>query len=342
MDIETLLAEAQQQLEGVTEQAALEQLRVHYLGKKGLLTALLKTLGSLSPEERKVQGQRLNAAKEAITAQIEAKGFSFESQRLDQRLKTEGVDITLPGRLGTIGSRHPITKTRLRIEAYFSQLGFDIETGSDIETDHYNFEALNMPAHHPARAMQDTFYMPDKTHVLRTHTSPVQIHYMEQHEPPFRMIAPGRVYRADSDVTHTPMFHQIEGLVVDTNVSMAHLKTVLQDFLQAFFEMDCQLRFRASYFPFTEPSAEVDVSCVACRGLKTGCRVCKESGWLEVLGCGMVHPNVLKAGGIDPERYRGFAFGIGLERLTMLRYQVSDIRHYFENDLRFLDQFSGA
>jgi phenylalanyl-tRNA synthetase alpha chain len=325
----------------VSDYSSLDTIRVSYLGKKGHITLLLKELGALPPEQRKAYGQVVNDAKQQLTVAIEEKHALLEGVVLNQRLLREKIDVTLPGRHRVAGSVHPITKTRLRIETFFKGLGFDVERGPDIETEYYNFDALNMPQNHPARAMQDTFYFEDG-HLLRTHTSSVQIHYMETHKPPYRMIALGRVYRCDSDVTHTPMFHQVEGLVIDKNLTMAHLKTLLQDFMRAFFEFDCQIRFRSSYFPFTEPSAEVDVSCVACKGQKTGCRICKETGWLEVLGCGMVHPNVLKAGGIDPEEYHGFAFGMGLERLTMLRYELKDLRQFFENDIRFLKQFTGV
>ncbi len=337
----SLVNEATQAIAEANNLSELDAIRVRALGKKGFITEQLKTLGALLPDERKTAGQVINTAKQTLTELIQEREIVLNNQALQARLSRETIDVTLPGRQNHIGSRHPISKTLARIERHFKNLGFDIETGLEVETDYYNFEALNIPPNHPARAMQDTFYT-DNGWLLRTHTSPVQIHYMSRQSPPFRMIAPGRVYRCDSDVTHTPMFHQIEGLVVDKNLTMAHLKTLLQDFMQAFFETNCTIRFRSSYFPFTEPSAEVDVSCVACQGQKVGCRVCKETGWLEVLGCGMVHPNVLKEGGIDPEQYNGFAFGMGIERLTMLRYQVSDIRQYFENDTRFLSQFSGV
>jgi phenylalanyl-tRNA synthetase alpha chain len=340
-DISPQLAQAKQDIERSATLAQLDTLRVHILGKKGFLTEALKTLGALPADDRKAAGQIINQAKQELTELLEAKKVALSEQDTQQKLAQDALDITLPGRHADLGSLHPITKTRLRLEHYFQQLGFDVETGPHIETDYYNFEALNIPASHPARAMQDTFYFPNGT-LLRTHTSPVQIRYMQSTQPPFRMVATGRVYRCDSDVTHTPMFHQIEGLVVEKHLTMAHLKTLLQEVMRAFFEFDCHIRFRSSYFPFTEPSAEVDVSCVICQGKKMGCRVCKETGWLEVLGCGMIHPNVLKAGGVDSEIYNGFAFGMGLERLTMLRYQVGDIRQYFENDTRFLSQWSGV
>lgn len=336
-----LLDKALTEIAHVSDHSSLDHIRVSYLGKKGHITLLLKTLGTLAPEDRKSYGQLVNDAKEKLTVALEEKQSILDSLGLEQRLRQEKIDVTLPGRHRQAGSTHPITKTRLRIEAFFRQLGFEVEQGPEIETEYYNFEALNTPQHHPARAMQDTFYFDDGK-LLRTQTSSIQIRYMENHKPPLRMIALGRVYRCDSDVTHTPMFHQVEGLVIDKHLTMAHLKTLLQDFMRAFFEFDCEIRFRSSYFPFTEPSAEVDVSCVACKGQKTGCRICKETGWLEVLGCGMVHPNVLKAGGIDPDEYNGFAFGMGLERLTMLRYDLKDLRQFFENDIRFLKQFTGA
>ena len=340
-DTQKPLADALEVISTASDLKGLEALRVHYLGKKGVVTEQLKALGQLPVEERKVQGQRVNILKEKITQALESRQAILQNEALRLQLEKERIDVSLPGRGLDMGSIHPISKTRTKIEIFFRQMGFEVATGPHIETDYYNFEALNIPKHHPARAMQDTFYFEDGS-VLRTHTSSVQARYLESHKPPFRMIAPGRVYRCDSDVTHTPMFHQVEGLVIDKNITMAHLKTLLQDFLQNFFESDCQLRFRSSYFPFTEPSAEVDVSCVICKGTKTGCRVCKETGWLEVLGCGMVHPNALKMSGIDAEEYTGFAFGMGLERLTMIRYQVSDLRQFFENDVRFLTQFTGA
>lgn len=340
-DSQKTLADALGAIDGVSDLKGLEALRVQYLGKKGIITERLKALGQLAPEDRKAQGRVVNELKVAITEALESKQALLQADSLKQQLQKERVDVTLPGRGLPMGSIHPISKSRTKIEMFFRQMGFEVASGPHIETDYYNFEALNIPKHHPARAMQDTFYFDDGL-LLRTHTSSVQTRFMQSHQPPFRVIAPGRVYRCDSDVTHTPMFHQVEGLVVDKNVSMAHLKTLLQAFLQNFFEFDCQIRFRSSYFPFTEPSAEVDVSCVICRGQKQGCRVCKETGWLEVLGCGMVHPNVLKESGIDPEEYQGFAFGMGLERLTMIRYQVNDLRLFFENDIRFLSQLTGA
>ncbi len=336
MDVAELLAEAKAKIHAAGDLQALDQIRVSYLGKKGALTQVLKTLGTLPAEDRPRVGQAVNEAKVALQDYLEQHLQQLQGKALAQQLEAERIDVTLPGRGQQPGTQHPITRTRLRLEGFFTQLGFDIATGPEVETDFYNFEALNIPPHHPARAMQDTFYFEDGR-VLRTHTSPVQIRTMEKTTPPLRVIAPGRVYRCDSDLTHTPMFHQIEGFMIDETSSFAELKGMLQDFLQHFFDQDLKLRFRPSYFPFTEPSAEVDISCVKCQA--KGCRICKNTGWLEVLGCGMVHPNVLKAVNIDSEKYQGWAFGLGLERLAMLRYGIDDIRLYFESDLRFLQQF---
>ncbi|MFA7095435.1 MAG: phenylalanine--tRNA ligase subunit alpha [Gammaproteobacteria bacterium] len=334
------LTELVKQAEQAVAQAAdlndLDQARVQYLGKKGLLTDYLKQLGSLPPEERPKVGQAVNQAKQLLQGRIEARKAELEAARLEARLAAETLDVTLPGRGQRPGGLHPVTRTLERIERLFAEIGFEVAEGPEIEDDFHNFEALNIPESHPARAMHDTFYFDAHT-LLRTHTSPVQIRVMEQGEAPFRIIAPGRVYRCDSDLTHTPMFHQVEGLLVDENVSFADLKGTLDEFLRNFFEQDLKVRFRPSYFPFTEPSAEVDIECVHCRG--KGCRVCKQSGWLEVLGCGMVHPQVFRNVGIDSERYTGYAFGLGVERLAMLRYGVNDLRMFFENDLRFLRQF---
>jgi len=317
--------------------SALDDVRVQYLGKSGLLTAQLKQLGKLPKEQRPQAGQAINIAKQALQIKIDQQRSLLQQQVLLQRLSSERVDVTLPGRGVGRGGLHPVTRTLERIERFFANAGFSVEEGPEIEDDYHNFEALNIPAHHPARAMHDTFYF-DQHMLLRTHTSPVQIRVMEDAELPLKIIAPGRVYRCDSDLTHTPMFHQVEGFLVDENVSFADLKGVLYDFLQRFFERDLKLRFRPSYFPFTEPSAEVDIECVMCGG--KGCRVCGKSGWLEVLGCGMVHPEVFRHVGIDSEKYTGYAFGMGVERLTMLRYGVNDLRLFFENDLRFLRQFA--
>jgi phenylalanyl-tRNA synthetase alpha chain len=335
-ELEQLAAQAKAEVASAKDTAALEALRVHYLGKKGLITDRLKVLGGLPPESRPVFGKLVNDAKERLQAQLADRKVELEGAARAAQLAAEVVDVTLPGRGVRVGSLHPITRTMERLEAIFTRMGFDIADGPEIEDDYHNFEALNIPANHPSRAMHDTFYFDAHT-LLRTHTSPVQIRYMENHKPPLRIIAGGRVYRCDSDVTHTPMFHQIEGLMVDEQVSFADLKGVLSEFLELFFEKDLRVRFRPSYFPFTEPSAEVDISCVIC-GAK-GCRVCKNTGWLEVLGCGMVHPEVFRHVGVDSERYTGFAFGLGVERLAMLRYGVNDLRLFYENDLRFLQQF---
>ena len=317
---------------------ALEALRVQYLGKKGMLTQAMQALAGLDPQARREAGQKLNVLKDDIQEWLEARRRVLEEEAMVARLAAESIDITLPGRAVQHGSLHPIRQTLQWIEEFFTQLGFEVADGPEIEDDFHNFTALNIAAEHPARAMHDTFYL-DDSHVLRTHTSPVQIRYLESHEPPLRMIATGRVYRRDSDLTHTPMFHQVEGLFLDESVNFADLRGLLADFLQAFFQRkDLPVRFRPSYFPFTEPSAEVDVGCVICEG--KGCRVCKQTGWLEVLGCGMVHPSVLEMAGVDNERFAGFAFGLGVERLTMLRYGVNDLRLFFENDIRFLRQFA--
>jgi phenylalanyl-tRNA synthetase alpha chain len=322
--------------EGLPE---LDEIRVHWLGKKGALTEQLKSLGALPAAERPAAGARINALKLRLHEAIEARRGELERRAVEAQLRAGAIDVTLPGRGEQLGGVHPITLTRLRIEAIFRNAGFAIEQGPEIENDFYNFEALNIPANHPARAMHDTFYLKDG-HLLRTHTSPVQIRAMQRQAPPIALIAPGRVYRVDSDVSHSPMFHQVEGLFVDEGVSFANLKSILHRFMEAFFEQDLSMRLRASYFPFTEPSAEVDITCVLCRG--AGCRVCKQTGWLEIAGCGMVHPRVFEACGIDPERYTGYAFGAGIERLAMLRYGVNDLRLFFENDLRFLRPFAGA
>ncbi len=321
---------------GAKDLKELESLRVEALGKKGALTGLLKGLGALAPEDRPAAGAKINEAKVEVQAAIEALKSKLETEAMDQRLLEEKIDVTLPSGGDSRGSLHPVTRTLRRIEELFSQAGFAIETGPEIEDDFHNFEALNIPADHPARAMHDTFYI-NSNHVLRTHTSPVQIRTMENQEPPIRCICPGRVYRCDSDVTHTPMFHQVEGLVVDKGISMAHLRACVSDFLNGFFEGDFPVRFRPSYFPFTEPSAEIDMQCTHCKG--DGCRICKHTGWLEVGGCGMVHPNVFTSAGVDPEVYTGFAFGMGIDRLAMLRYGVNDLRLFFENDMQFLRQY---
>ena len=314
----------------------LDDVRVRLLGKKGQLTEQLKSLGALPAAERPAAGQRINEAKAAIQTAIESRREALEAAALDAELAKGAIDVTLPGRGQEPGGLHPVTRTRLRIERIFTQAGFQVATGPEVEDDFHNFEALNIPKNHPARAMHDTFYFPDGR-LLRTHTSPVQIRAMRAMKPPLAVIAPGRVYRNDSDMTHTPMFHQVEGIVVGEAVSFANLKAMLHTFVEHFFEQPLGMRLRPSYFPFTEPSAEVDIECVFCHG--AGCRVCKHTGWLEILGCGMIHPNVLAAAGIDSERWQGYAFGMGIERLAMLRYGVDDLRLFFENDLQFLKQF---
>jgi phenylalanyl-tRNA synthetase alpha chain len=316
--------------------AQLDEVRVRLLGKKGLLTEQLKGLGALPAGERPAAGQRINDAKASIQAAIEARHAELDAAAQARELASGAIDVTLPGRGQERGSMHPVTRTRLRIEQIFKQAGFQVATGPEVEDDFHNFEALNIPANHPARAMHDTFYFPDGR-LLRTHTSPVQIREMRTQKPPLSVIAPGRVYRCDSDMTHTPMFHQVEGLVVGESVSFANLKAMLHGFVEQFFERPLGMRLRPSYFPFTEPSAEVDIECVFCQG--AGCRICKQTGWLEVLGCGMIHPNVLAAAGIDSQQWQGYAFGMGIERLAMLRYGVDDLRLFFENDLQFLKQF---
>lgn len=335
-DLQALIERAETAIRAANTLADLEEVRVGFLGRKGYLTLQLKALGSLPAEQRPAAGQQINAAKQQVAAAIESAQKKLENTELDRALEAERVDVTLPGRGSMPGGIHPITHTLERIESMFQGVGFRVAEGPEVEDDYHNFEALNIPAEHPARAMHDTFYF-DARHLLRTHTSPVQIRVMEADGAPVRVIAPGRVYRCDSDLTHTPMFHQVEGLLVDEDVTFGDLKAVLDDFVKRFFEADLGLRFRPSYFPFTEPSAEVDVECMFCHG--TGCRVCSHSGWLEILGCGMVHPAVFESAGIDAERYTGYAFGMGVERLAMLRYGVNDLRLFFDNDLRFLRQF---
>ena len=315
----------------------LDDVRVRLLGKKGQLTEQLKGLGALPAAERPAAGQKINEAKAAIQFAIESRRAALEAAALDAELAKGAIDVTLPGRGQEPGNLHPVTRTRLRIERIFMQAGFEVATGPEVEDDFHNFEALNIPKNHPARAMHDTFYFPDGR-LLRTHTSPVQIRAMRATKPPLAVIAPGRVYRNDSDMTHTPMFHQVEGMAVGEAISFANLKAMLHTFVEHFFEQPLGMRLRPSYFPFTEPSAEVDIECVFCHG--AGCRVCKHTGWLEILGCGMIHPSVLAATGIDSERWQGYAFGMGIERLAMLRYGVDDLRLFFENDLQFLKQFS--
>jgi len=337
-ELNQLVTEAEQAIAAAADLQGLDQVRVDFLGKKGRITERMKALGQLSAEERPQAGQAINQAKQAVQQAIEVRREALKNVVLQAKLAGEKVDVTLPGRQQPVGSLHPVTRTLQRIEDLFAQMGFSVAEGPEIEDDFHNFEALNIPESHPARAMHDTFYFPDGT-LLRTHTSPVQVRVMQVRKPPLRVIAPGRVYRCDSDLTHSPMFHQIEGLMVDEQVTFTDLKAILIDFLQSFFESDdLKVRFRPSYFPFTEPSAEADIECVMCAG--EGCRVCSQTGWLEVLGCGMVHPNVFRHVNIDTETYTGFAFGMGIERLAMLRYGVNDLRLFFENDLRFLKQFS--
>jgi phenylalanyl-tRNA synthetase alpha chain len=320
-----LIQAAASQIDAANDLAALDAVRVSYLGKKGALTARLKSLSELSAEERPAAGQEINLAKQDVQARINARRDDLEAAALESKLAADAVDVSLPGRGPELGGRHPVSRAMVRIESIFRNAGFGVRSGPEIEDDFHNFTALNIPENHPARAMHDTFYFPGGN-LLRTHTSPVQIRSMVKEGVPLRIIAPGRVYRCDSDLTHTPMFHQVEGLVIDRGINLANLKAVLHQFVEAFFERDAELRFRPSYFPFTEPSAEVDV-------------LWSEGKWLEILGCGMVHPNVLESAGIDSEEYTGYAFGMGVERLAMLRYGVADLRTFFENDLRFLRQF---
>jgi phenylalanyl-tRNA synthetase alpha chain len=335
-DLTSLAQRALDEVAACGDLAALDEVRVRWLGKKGAFTEQLKSLGALAAAERPAAGQRINEAKERLQAAIEARRVHLESAEVERKLAAGRIDVTAPGRGEARGGLHPVTKARLRLEALFQHAGFEVASGPEIEDDFHNFEALNIPANHPARAMHDTFYFGDGR-LLRTHTSPVQIRAMLASGAPIAIIAPGRVYRVDYDMTHSPMFHQLEGLVVDEAISFANMKAALHGFVEAFFEKNLAMRLRPSYFPFTEPSAEVDMSCVFCEG--KGCRTCKTSGWLEIGGCGMVHPNVLRASGIDPQRYSGYAFGMGIDRLAMLRYGVNDLRLFFENDLRFLRQF---
>ena len=326
-DLDTIVSEALEIFRGIDDPDELEGAKAKYLGKAGVVTELRKTLGSLPPEERPAMGVRFNDAKTKLEHALRARREALQNEKLEARLKEEALDVTLPGRGRGIGSLHPVTRTLERVEAIFRSIGFEVADGPEIETDYYNFTALNQPENHPARSMHDTFYLADGKHLLRTHTSPIQIRWMESNRPPIKIIAPGRVYRVDSDATHSPMFHQVEGLWIDEHITFADLKGVVADFLKRFFEReDLRVRFRPSFFPFTEPSAEVDMSF--------GDR------WLEIGGCGMVHPTVLRNVRIDTEQHRGFAFGMGLDRLTMLRYGVDDLRLFFENDLRFLKQFT--
>lgn len=335
-ELQDIVDQATQEVIGSDDLRQLDEVRVRYLGKKGSLTLQLKRIGSLPVELKAGFGKWVNLAKAEVQQHLSQRKDQLEQAQLDQKLAEESIDVSLPGRHVSGGTTHPVTRTLQRLEDIFATMGFAVADGPEIEDDFHNFEALNIPPSHPARAMHDTFYL-GSNQMLRTHTSPVQVRYMQNNEPPLRIIAPGRVYRCDSDVTHTPMFHQVEGLLVDKNVSFADLKGVLSEFLKAYFEKDLGVKFRPSFFPFTEPSAEVDISCVMCGG--SGCRVCSHTGWLEILGCGMVHPEVFRQVGIDSEEYTGFAFGLGVERLAMLRYGVNDLRLFFENDLSFLRQF---
>lgn len=338
---ENLLKEATNLLDNVKNSSDLEQVKTRYLGKNGVLTEMLKGLKNISSEERPLLGNQINKLKKILETEINCRRELILAKKMEEQLAGEALDVTLPSRGSGIGGLHPLTRTLERIKSLFSSIGFSVASGPEIETDFYNFTALNIPESHPARAMHDTFYIAEKEneHLLRTHTSPVQIRYMQNKNPPIRVIAPGRVYRCDSDVSHTPMFHQVEGLWIDENINFTALKGTLIDFIKQFSEhKKISTRFRPSFFPFTEPSAEMDISCVMCNG--KGCRVCGHTGWVEVLGCGMVHPKVLQHVNIDCEKYIGFAFGMGVERLAMLKYGVNDIRMFFENDLRFLKQFN--
>lgn len=335
-NLESLFANAREAIASAENNLALDQVRVSFLGKKGSITQLLKGLVALPVEQRAQAGAQINQVKQQLSQLIFERKKALEALAIAAQIADETIDVSLPGSGQISGGLHPVTKTIERITGFFESIGFVTVEGPEIEDDYHNFEALNIPAHHPARAMHDTFYINTET-VLRTHTSPVQIRVMEQSSPPLKVLCPGRVYRCDSDLTHTPMFHQVEGLLVTEDASFAQLKGLVENFIKGFFEQILSVRFRPSYFPFTEPSAEVDIQCVKCLG--KGCRVCKQTGWLEVMGCGMVHPNVFRHVSIDTERFAGFAFGMGVERLAMLRYGVDDLRLFFENDWRFLEQF---
>ena len=334
--LERLKEEALVLINKAPDEQELVSVKVRYLGKKGEITAIMKEMGSLSPSERPAFGQLVNVVKDSLEDAFTRRLLSIKKNATEASLKKEKVDVTLPGRRVQVGKRHPLTLVMDEVVGIFTRIGFSVADGPEIETDYYNFEALNIPRDHPARDMQDTFYISEDS-VLRTHTSPVQIRTMERQAPPIRIIAPGSVYRCDSDVTHSPMFHQVEGLIVDKGISFGDLKGILKTFVGEMFGEDVSLRFRPSYFPFTEPSAEVDIQCVLCRG--DGCRVCSGTGWLEIMGCGMVDPAVFSFVKYDPEIYTGFAFGVGIERIAMLKYKISDIRLFFENDVRFLNQF---
>ncbi|HML95102.1 MAG TPA: phenylalanine--tRNA ligase subunit alpha [Thermodesulfobacteriota bacterium] len=335
--LDELKKQAREELGAVSDEAALQNLKARFLGKKGAITEILKGMKDLSPEERPKMGQLVNEAKTFVEELVESRLDSIREEKKNRSLGEERIDVTLPGKGLPVGARHPVTQVMEEIVSIFERMGFEVAEGPEVETDYYNFEALNIPKNHPARDMQDTFYISDDV-VLRTHTSPVQIRIMEKLKPPVKIIAPGRVYRNDSDVSHTPMFHQIEGLLVDECVTFGDLKGVLTEFVRLVFGEGIGVRFRPSFFPFTEPSAEMDMQCMICGG--EGCRVCKDTGWLEILGCGMVDPEVFKSVGYDSSKYSGFAFGMGIERITMLKFGINDIRLFFENDVRFLRQFA--
>ena len=337
-ELQRIKEEALSAIKSASDEQALQDVRVKYLGKKGEITALLKGLGKLSPEERPKMGALVNAVRQALEEEIDALKTSMEVVAMNARLEEEKIDITLPGRAPKTGHIHPLTTVNEMIEDFFMKMGYTVEEGPEIEQDHFNFECLNLPKDHPARDMQDSFYITENF-LLRTHTSPVQARTMQRHEPnsPIRMIAPGKVYRWDYDATHSPVFHQVEGLIIDEHITFADLKGTIETFLRHMFGDDTKVRFRTSFFPFTEPSAEVDISCVMCGG--EGCRVCSHTGWLEILGCGMVHPRVLELNGYDPNKVKGFAFGMGVERIAMLLYGIGDLRLFFEDDIRFLEQF---
>ena len=337
-ELQRIKEEALSAIKSASDEQALQDVRVKYLGKKGEVTALLKGLGKLSPEERPKMGALVNAVRQALEEEIDALKTSMEVAAMNARLEEEKIDITLPGRVPKTGHIHPLTTVNEMIEDFFMKMGYTVEEGPEIEQDHFNFECLNLPKDHPARDMQDSFYITENF-LLRTHTSPVQARTMQRHEPnsPIRMIAPGKVYRWDYDATHSPVFHQVEGLIIDEHITFADLKGTIETFLRHMFGDDTKVRFRTSFFPFTEPSAEVDISCVMCGG--EGCRVCSHTGWLEILGCGMVHPRVLELNGYDPNKVKGFAFGMGVERIAMLLYGIGDLRLFFEDDIRFLEQF---
>ena len=337
-ELQRIKEEALSAIKSASDEQALQDVRVKYLGKKGEVTALLKGLGKLSPEERPKMGALVNAVRQALEEEIDALKTSMEVAAMNARLEEEKIDITLPGRAPKTGHIHPLTTVNEMIEDFFMKMGYTVEEGPEIEQDHFNFECLNLPKDHPARDMQDSFYITENF-LLRTHTSPVQARTMQRHEPnsPIRMIAPGKVYRWDYDATHSPVFHQVEALIIDEHITFADLKGTIETFLRHMFGDETKVRFRTSFFPFTEPSAEVDISCVMCGG--EGCRVCSHTGWLEILGCGMVHPRVLELNGYDPNKVKGFAFGMGVERIAMLLYGIGDLRLFFEDDIRFLEQF---